>query len=60
MIETVDSNLRDFCTVFQSFAAENLKEERPKEVQAFVGSREIYLLERRLNTGTDMVIKVLR
>lgn len=56
----MDSNLRDFCKLFQSFAAENLKEERPKEVQALVESKEIYLLERRLNTGTDMVIKVLR
>ena len=60
MIETVDSNLRDFCKVFQSLTAENVKEKRPKEVRAFVGSREINLLERRLNTGTDMVIKVLR
>ena len=54
------SSFRDFCSSFQSLAAENWKERRPKK-ELFLGvTSEIYLLERVLQVGATMVISVLR
>ena len=39
------SIFRDFCSSFQSVAAENWKERRPKEELALGVTSEIYLLE---------------
>uniref|UniRef100_A0AAZ3RYZ7 Cyclic nucleotide-binding domain-containing protein n=1 Tax=Oncorhynchus tshawytscha TaxID=74940 RepID=A0AAZ3RYZ7_ONCTS len=40
------SSFRDFCSSFQSLAAENWKERRPKKELVLGVTREIYLLER--------------
>ena len=40
------SSFRDFCSSFQSLAAENWKERRLKEELVLGVTREIYLLER--------------
>ena len=45
----------DFCNSFQSFAAENWKDRRPKEELALGVTSEIYLLERVLRVGAAMV-----
>uniref|UniRef100_A0A8C7JPV2 Cytosolic iron-sulfur assembly component 2A n=1 Tax=Oncorhynchus kisutch TaxID=8019 RepID=A0A8C7JPV2_ONCKI len=39
------SSFRDFCSSFQSLAAENWKERRPKKELVLGVTREIYLLE---------------
>ena len=49
------SSFSDFCSSFQSLAAENWKERRPKEVLAWGMTSEIYLLERVLWVGVAMV-----
>jgi hypothetical protein len=51
----IDSSFRDLCNSFQSLAAENWKERRPKEVLALGMTSEIYLLERVLRVGVAMV-----
>lgn len=56
--EMVFSSFRVFS--FQSHAAANWKELRPKEVFAFGITREMYLLERRLRTGKAMVRREFR
>jgi len=60
MICMKDSSLRVFCKLFQSFAAENWKEKRPNEVRAFLATRKMYLLERRLRVGTATGINDFR
>jgi hypothetical protein len=50
---------RYFYNMFQSLAAENCKERRPKEVLAFGMTSEIYLLERVLLVGVAMVTNEL-
>jgi hypothetical protein len=47
------SSFRDFCSSFQSLAAENWKERRPKDELALGVTCEIYLLERVLQVGGD-------
>ena len=54
------SNFSNFCNSFQSLAAENWKERRPKEVLALGMTSEIYLLERVLRVGVAMVTSELR
>jgi hypothetical protein len=54
------SSFRDFCISFQSLAAENWKERRPKEEVALGVTTEIYLLERVLQVGAAMVTSELR
>ena len=54
------SSFSDFCSSFQSLAAENWKERRPKEVLALGMTGEIYLLERVLRVGVAMVTSELR
>ena len=54
------SSFRDFCSLFQSLAAENWKERRPKEELVLGVTREIYLLERVLQVGDAMVTSELR
>ena len=49
------SSFRDFCRSFQSLAAENWKERRPKKELVLGMTREIYLLERVLQVGDAMV-----
>uniref|UniRef100_A0A8C7HW87 Periplakin n=1 Tax=Oncorhynchus kisutch TaxID=8019 RepID=A0A8C7HW87_ONCKI len=49
------SSFRDFCSSFQSLAAENWKERRPKKELVLGVTREIYLLERVLQVGDAMV-----
>ena len=49
-----------FCSSFQSVAAENWKERRPKEELALGVTSEIYLLERVLRVGAAMVTSELR
>ena len=49
-----------FCTSFQSLAAENWKERRPKEELVLGMTSEIYLLERVLRVGVAMVTNELR
>jgi hypothetical protein len=46
--------------LFQSLAAENWNEWRPKEVLALGVTSEIYLLERVLRVGAAMVTSELR
>ena len=46
-----DSSFRDFCNSFQSLAAENWKERRPKEVLALGMTSARYLLEHVLRVG---------
>ena len=46
---------RDFCSLFQSLAAENWKERQPKEELALEVTSEIYLLERVLYFTIGMV-----
>jgi hypothetical protein len=53
------SSFRDFCSSFQSLAAENMKVRRPNELALGVTS-EIYLLERVLWVGAAMVTSELR
>ena len=45
------SSFRDFCSLFQSLAAENWKERRPKGELILGVTREIYLLERVVQVG---------
>jgi hypothetical protein len=47
----------DFCSSFQSLAAENWKERRPKEELVLGVTREIYLLARVLQVGVAMVVQ---
>ena len=54
------SSFRDFCSSFQSLAAENWKERRPKEELALGVTSEIYLLEPVLLVGAAMVTSELR
>ena len=54
------SSFRDFCSLFQSLAAENWKERRPNKELVLGVSREIYLLERVLQVGDAMVTSELR
>jgi hypothetical protein len=54
------SSFRDFCSSFQSLAAENWKERRPKEELVLGVTREIYLLEHVLQVGAAMVTSELR
>ena len=54
------SSFRDFCSSFQSLAAENWKERRPKKELVLGVTREIYLLERVLQVGDAMVTSELR
>ena len=49
-----------FSYSFQSLAAENWKERRPKEELALGVTSEIYLLERVLCVGAAMVTSELR
>ena len=46
--------------MFQSLAAENWKERRPKKELVLGVIREIYLLERMLQVGAAMVTSELR
>ena len=54
------STFSDFCSSFQSVAAENWKERRPKEELALGVTSEIYLLQRVLRVGAAMVTSELR
>ena len=54
------SSFSDFFNSFQSLAAENWKERRPKEELALGVTSEIYLLERVLQVGAAMVTSELR
>jgi hypothetical protein len=54
------SSFSDFCSSFQSLAAENWKERQPKEELALGVTSEIYLLERVLRVGAAMVTSDLR
>jgi hypothetical protein len=54
------SSFRDFCSSFQSLAAENWKERWPKEELVLGVTREIYLLECVLQVGDAMVTSGLR
>jgi hypothetical protein len=54
------SSFSDFCNSFQSLAAENWKEKRPKEVLALVMTSKIYLLERVLRVGVAVVTSELK
>ena len=54
------SSFRDFCSSFQSLAAKNWKERRPKEELVLGVTGEIYLLERVLRGGAAMVTSELR
>ena len=54
------SSFRDFCSLFQSLAAENWKERWPKDELALGVTSEIYLLERVLRVGAAMVTSELR
>jgi hypothetical protein len=58
--EVYVSNFSDFCNSFQSLAAENWKERRPKELLALGMTSEIYLLECVLHVGVAMVSGELR
>jgi hypothetical protein len=49
-----------FCSSFQSLAAENWKERRPKKELVLGVTREIYLLERVLQVGDAMVTSELK
>ena len=49
-----------FCSSFQSLAAENWKETRPKEELVLGVTSDIYLLERVLQVGAAMVTSELR
>ena len=50
----------EVCSLFQSLAAENWKERRPKEDLALGVTSEIYLLERVLQVGAAIVTSELR
>ena len=54
------SSFSDFCSSFQSLAAENWKERRPKEELALGVTSEIHLLERMLPVGAAMVTSELK
>ena len=54
------SSFSDFCSLFQSLAAENWKERWLKEELALGVTSEIYLLERVLQVGAAMVTSELR
>ena len=60
MREISVSSFREFCSSFQSLAAENWMERRPKEELVLGVNREIYLLERGLQVGAAMVTSKLR
>jgi hypothetical protein len=53
------SSFSDFCSSFQSLAAENWKEWWPKEELALGVTSEMYLLERVLRVGAAMVTSEL-
>ena len=54
------TSFSDFCSSFQSVAAENWKERQPKEELALGVTSEIYLLEGVLRVGAAMVTSELR
>ena len=54
------SSFSDFCSSFQSLAAENWKERRPKEEFTLGVTSEIYLLEHVQQVGAAMVTSELR
>ena len=54
------SSFSDFCSSFQSVAAKNWKERRPKEELALGVTSQIYLLECVLQVGAAMVTSALR
>ena len=60
MREISVSSSRDFCSLFQSLAAENWKERRPKEELVLRVTRDIYLLERVLQVDPAVVTSELR
>ena len=60
MREVQVSSFSDFCNLFQSLAAENWKERRPKGVLALGMTSEIYLLEHLLRGGVVIVTSELR
>ena len=60
MREIEVSSFSDVCNSFQSLAAENWKERRPKEELASGETSEIYLLEHGLQVGAAMVTSDLR
>ena len=60
VMEVRVSSFRDLCSSFQSFAAENWKERRPKEELALGVTSKIYLLEPVLPLGAAMVTSELR
>ena len=60
MREIKVSSFSDFFNSFQSLAAENWKERRPKEVLALGMTSTIYLMERVLRVGVAMVTSELR
>ena len=53
------SSFREVCSSFQSLAAENWKERRPKEELVLGVTREKNLLERVLQVGVAMVTREL-
>uniref|UniRef100_A0A674DMR5 N-acetylglutamate synthase n=1 Tax=Salmo trutta TaxID=8032 RepID=A0A674DMR5_SALTR len=58
-LKVMSLNSWDFCNLFQSLAAENWKERRPKEELALGVTSEIYLLERLLRVGGALPSKDL-
>ena len=60
MVLKVSKGGKIFFSSFQSLAAENWKERRPKEELALWVTSEIYLLERVLRVGAAMVTSELR
>ena len=58
--EILVSSFSDFCSSFQSLAAENWKERWLKEELALGVTSEIYQLERVLRVGAAMVTSELR
>ena len=54
------SSFSDFCSLFQSVAAENWKKRWPKEDLDLGVTSEIYLLERVLRVGAAMVTSEMR
>ena len=60
MREVRVSSFSDFCSLFQSLAAENWNEKRPNEGLALRVPSKIYLLEHGLRVGAAMVTSELR
>jgi hypothetical protein len=54
------SSFSDFCSLFESLAADNWKERLLKEELALGVTSEIYLLEHVLRVGAAMVTSELR